>query len=301
MTAGNASAVAEICRRLDGLPLAIELAAAHANVLTPAMLLARLEPRLPMLRWPAQDMPARHQTLSAAIAWSYDLLADAECALFRRLGAFVGGFTLDAAGWEAHEGARVTGSSSSDTLDLVSSLVDKSLVLVAEPVGEEPRFGMLETIREFALDRLRASGELESARHEHAAYFPVLVERVEPELTGPAQAIWMSRLEREHANMRAALDWLAERGAGEEELRLAVALRRFWRSRGYPREGQRCLEGALSRTPTAAPALRARALDGAGLFLHLLGQGERAAARYEEALAMALDRVTMRHWWRRCS
>jgi non-specific serine/threonine protein kinase len=282
LTAENAAIISEICLRLDGLPLAIELAAARANVLTPAALLAHLELRLPLLHWTARDMPTRHQTLHAAIAWSYALLTAAEQALFCRLGVFVGGFASEAA-----EALLLEGEGEGATITQIGSLVDKSLLLVGEPLGDEPRFGMLETIREFALEQLQASGANESARKRHAAFFLDLAERAAPELTGPSQIVWMTRLEREHANLLAALDWLAARGEGDAELRLAVALQRFWRSRGYPREGRRRLEGALARIPDAPPTLRMLALDGAGFFAQQREDVERAVALHEEALSLA--------------
>jgi predicted ATPase/DNA-binding CsgD family transcriptional regulator len=282
LTEENAATISEICLRLDGLPLAIELAAARANLLTPAALLAHLEPRLPLLHWDARDLPARHRTLRSAISWSYELLTAQERALFCRLGVFVGGFSIEA--------ARALISNDEDDateISRVGSLVDKSLLQARAPRGEETRLTMLETIREFALEQLHASGAHEDARNSHAAFFLDLAERAAPELTGPAQTTWMTRLEREHPNLLAALDWLAARGEGEAELRLAVALRRFWRSRGYPLEGQQRLEAALLRTPDAAPALRMLALEGAGFFAQQREDDEPAVALQQEALSLA--------------
>jgi predicted ATPase/DNA-binding CsgD family transcriptional regulator len=298
----NAAAVAELCHRLDGLPLAIELAAARSNVLAPAALLVRLEQRLSLLRWEARDLPARHRTLRAALDWSYSLLSTEEQALFRRLGTFAGGFDLGAGCWvsgvggeDRHPVTPNTQNLTPETLDVVASLVDKSLVMPAgtPPWGtsvpaEVPRFGLLETIREYARERLEAAGEAEDAARRHADYFLALAERAAPELTGARQPEWLTRLEREHANLTAVLRWLEARRDWDELLRLAAALGHYWRYRGYLREGLHWLDLGLERS-TAPPALRVRALDAAGALSLLVGEHEQASARYEAALAVARE------------
>ena len=281
LTEGNAPAVAEVCRRLDGLPLAIELAAARAKVLPPAALLARLEKRLPLLTGGARDQPARLRTMLDAIAWSHDLLSPEERVLFRRLAAFVGGFTLEAAAAVVTP-ARDAGI---EVLEGVASLVDKSLLQQAdepEADGSEPRYLMLETVREFGLEQLEASGEAEAIRERHAAYFVGLVGDLAPRLYGEAR--WLDRLAAELANARAALAWTLEHEAAEAALRLATGLGWFWYSRGDSREGERWLRAALTRS--GGGAARADALVGAA-FLATLRDAAAAVALAEEGLAVA--------------
>ena len=273
LTDENAAAVARICRGLDGLPLAIELAAARMTVLSPQALLARLGGRLALLTDGAQDVPERLRTMRAGIAWSYDLLSASEQSLFRRLAVFAGGFGLAAAEFEC-PGER------SAALDTVAALVDQSLVQRTTPEGVEPRFAMLETIGEFALERLRDSGEEAEARRSHAAYFRRLAESAEPGLRGPDQQEWRDRLEADLDNLRAALAWGTSESAGDEDaahgLRLAGALWYFWFQRGLPGEGRRWLTRALARVGTAGTD-RAQALLGAGTLAWR--QGDFAAAR----------------------
>ena len=210
LTAENAAAVAAICRRLDGLPLAIELAAARVKVLPPAALLARLEQRLPLLTGGGRDLPARQQTMRDTIAWSYDLLPAAEQALFRRLAVFVGGFTLEAA--EA-----VAGAAGIDVLEGIASLIDSSLLRQEAGAGGEPRYTMLETVREYGLEQLTAHDALARTQLAHATYFLTLAERAAAhgEMQFARTRYWTDRLEAEHANLRAALTHLAEvEGAG---------------------------------------------------------------------------------------
>src|SRR5258706_4178102 len=236
----NARALAEICVRLDGLPLAIELAAARIKLLPPKALLARLEHRFQVLTSGAQDVPARQQTLYNALAWSYHLLDAEEQRLFRRLSAFACCCTLTA----LEAVYRDLGDMPAYVLDGVASLIDKSLVQT-EQEEEEPHFEMLQTIREFGLEVLHVSGEMERTRRAHTAYYLRLAEEAEPELVGPQQAAWLERLEGEYENLRVALQWLLE-PAGDEEygdrqemaLRLAVALWGFWNIRGRWREGR---------------------------------------------------------------
>jgi non-specific serine/threonine protein kinase len=252
-TSENAPAIAEICHRLDGLPLALELAAARIKILSPAALLARLDRRLPLLTGGARDLPERQQTLRDTIAWSYDLLTQEEQALFRRLAVFVGDWMLDAA--EA-----VAGDLGGTVLDGVSSLVEKSLVQAAQGTEGEPRFGMLETVREFGREQLEASGEGDATRDRLAAWCLALVEQFEPALWGGNIApTGVARLEEELPNLRAAVNWLLAQGEVTRALRLVVAAEDFWTQRHLTdAELHRWLETALAAVP-AAPA-RDRAL-----------------------------------------
>jgi predicted ATPase/DNA-binding CsgD family transcriptional regulator len=277
----NSPAVAEICVRLDGLPLAIELAAGWSTVLTPPELLERIERRLPLLRWGAQDVPQRHQTLRAAIGLSFDSLEAPLQAFFRRIAVFVGGWTLEAA-----EAVGRTGEDGLDLLEAVRALVQKSLVQPATEAGGGPRFQLLETIREYGVEHLATSGDLDPVREKHAAYFLALAEQAESEVTGPEQRTWIRRLEQEHDNLRAALKWAAERGQPDIELRLASALAPFWWGRGYLVEGRRWLEGALARGSGALPSLRVRAVGRCGWLAHGQGDFDRALELHEECLRL---------------
>ncbi len=239
LTDANSPAIAELCRRLDGLPLAIELAAPRVKLLSPQALLALLSQRFQLLIGGPSTAPVRQQTLQNAIQWSYDLLRTQEQRLFRRLSVFMGGWTLEAAEVVcAGEGERV--------LDGMTSLLDKSLLQRIEQDGEEPRLLMLMTMREYGWDRLRESEEMEQAQHAHAAYFLALAEEAEAHLRGADQVIWLARLEREHENLREALRCCVAYEAGELALRLCAALWRFWLTRGYLGEGRRWLETVLS-------------------------------------------------------
>ncbi len=286
LTPANAVAVGTICERLDGLPLAIELAAARSKLLPPASLLERLDHRLSLLTEGAVGQPARLQSLREAIAWSHDLLSPEEQALFRRLAVFAGGFTLEAA--EAVGYGEEESPHASTPLALVAVLLDRSLLRRSDD-GEEPRFGMLETIREFALEQLAAAGEEAALRRRHAAFYLALAERSEPALYGPDQAAGFAALTRDHANLRAALTWLLETGDAATGLRLAVALGRFWHVGGYLGERQRWLTDSLAWCGDAPAALRAKALrllgDGA------LDTGDLAAARtfYQRSLNLARE------------
>ena len=292
-TDADAPAVAEVCRRLDGLPLAIELAAAWTRLLSPPALLARLDRRLPLLTGGPGDLPARQQTLRVAFAWSHELLAEPEQALFRRLAVFRGGATLDAA--EAVD--RAASTTLAPVLEGVAALADQSLVQVRE-VGGEPRVQLLETVREFGLERLAESGEEEATRAAHADYFLSLAEATYAQLTGPALPARLERLEREQDNLRAALHWFLGRGEAEPALRLASALARFWFLRGRFSEARTALEAALALSGAAAPTpVRARAL--LALAQHARWRqgdyaGGRAAAEESLAVARALgDRAGM--------
>jgi predicted ATPase/class 3 adenylate cyclase/DNA-binding CsgD family transcriptional regulator len=288
VTNANAPAVAEICVRLDGLPLAIELAVARVKVLPPPALLARLGQRLQMLTGGARDAPTRQQTLRNTIEWSYQLLKAVEQRLFRRLSVFVGGCTLEAI--EAVCVALETSTPTMSVLDGVTSLLDKSLLQQREQEGGEPRLLMLETIREYGLEALEASGELEVTLQAHATYYLRFAEEAEPELDGPQQAVWLERLEREHYNLRAALQWSLERGeAGsplEIAIRLSAALRRFWIVHSHWSEGRNFLERALAGSKGVATSLRAKALITAANLANIQADNDRAEALAEESLAL---------------
>ncbi|HEX6605488.1 MAG TPA: tetratricopeptide repeat protein [Chloroflexia bacterium] len=282
LTEENAPAVAALCVRLDGLPLAIELAAARSKLLPPAAILARLESRLGLLTGGPRDLPARQQTLRAAIAWSYDLLDPAERAFFARLGIFVGGCTFQAIESVCDCAALAEGGA----LDGVASLLDKSLLRQATAGAAEPRYLMLETIREYAAEQLRAGDEAGEIARRHAAYYTALAEAAEPELTGAEQSNWVARLEEEHANLRAALAWALDHDPAAA-LRLGGALWRFWWMRGHLAEGRRAIEAALARGGGEAPGLRAKAENAAGGLAWFQSDVPAAVAHYEASLALA--------------
>ena len=275
VTARNARPVAEICTALAGLPLAIELAATRVGVLPPAALLERLNRPLELLKGGAPDAPERQRTIRATIDWSYELLEPQDQRLFMRLAVFAGGCTLEAA-------ESVCGDDL-DVVDGLASLTDCGLIRV-EGTDEAPRFALLEPIREYAVERLEESGEAEQPRRRHAAYFLGLAEEAEPNLRG-SPGDWLNRLEREHANFRAALDRLEASGDSETALRLAAALWRFWYLKGHLAEGRRRLESILptDERPTAA---RAKALNGAAVMAVNTGDSQAAKLRAEEALAL---------------
>jgi len=259
MTEGNGAAVAAICHQLDGLPLAIELAAGRSKLFSPQALLPRLKSRLKLLVGGAQDLPLRQQTLRKTIDWSYDLLEEDEKRLFRRLAVFVGGCTLEA----AEAVCNTNRDLEIDVLEAVSVLVDKSLLRQEAEIDGEPRLLMLETIREYAVERLAASGETEAIRWLHATFFLAVAEQSDLKLRSAEQSTWRRRLVVEHDNLRAALRWTLESQEAEIGLRLAGALLLFWRFCNRPREGRSWLEqmlvqpGAEARTPARAKALRA--------------------------------------------
>jgi predicted ATPase/transcriptional regulator with XRE-family HTH domain len=255
LTATNAAAIAQICERLDGLPLAIELAAARAALLSPQALLARLEQQLLTLAGGARDLPARQQTMRAAIAWSYDLLAPAERVLCRRMAVFA-----DGAAFEAIQAVAPPELPADTLADLVASLVHKHLIQRADDDPDSPRFEMLETIRAFGLERLRAAGELDATHEAHARYLLALAEAASPHLMGPEQAAWFRMLTREINNLRAAVQHWLERGAWPEAARLVWALWRFWWVRGLHREAGAWMETLLAHAPPSlAPLHRAQA------------------------------------------
>ncbi len=311
MTNANARAIAEICARLDGLPLAIELAAARSKLLPPEALLRRLQHRLQILTSGARDVPARHQTLRNTIQWSYDLLSPQEQRLFRQLSVFVGGCSLQAG--ETVCAAPDDSDGTGQILDEMASLIDKSLLQQIEQEGDEPRLVMLETIREYALECLTTSGEMQAARHAHAAYYLALAEKAEPALFGAQQAMWLERLEQEHDNLRAALAWLLEqaeamedgqfaRDAREMALRLGAAARRFWMIHGHYSEGRTFLERALavgaahpgdgraSLAGTRAMAsVRAKALNAVAQLALNQSDHDQAETFAEESLALSRE------------
>jgi len=291
LTRDNARAVAEICMRLDGLPLAIELAAARIKVLPPPAMRSRLAQRFPLLVAGPRDLPDRHQTLRAAIVWSEDLLEPEERAVFRRLSVFVGGFTLEAARAVAAENL------AADSLEIIAALVNKNLVRQEPTKNAEPRFGMLETIREYAWEQLTASGEVDRTRGQHLEYFVALAERAKGLFDSQHAHEWLAVMEQEYDNFRAVLGWAAERGHVDAELRLASAICRFWFLRGSVGEGYRWVDAALAKSREASPPLRAKLLHGtAALARQMQGDQERAVALDQEGLALARsvgDRETM--------
>jgi predicted ATPase/transcriptional regulator with XRE-family HTH domain len=294
LTAENAAAVAAICRRLDGLPLALELAAARLRLLSPQALLARLEQRLPTLVDGARDLPERQRTLRATLRWSFDLLPFDAQGIFRRFSVFAGGATPEAV-VAVCAPDRQSASSDVDALEGLAALVDHSLLRQVEPatgMGER-RFRMLETIREFADELLAASGERTATQQAHASYQTSLVELAEPALYGPNQASWMERLDAEVNNFRAALRWTCDAEERELGLRIAGSLWYFWFSRGYLREGRtwydRLLttaDGATERAPVA-PAVLAKALGGAAWLAYVQTDYDQAILRADESLALA--------------
>jgi predicted ATPase/DNA-binding CsgD family transcriptional regulator len=302
--------VAEIVSRVDGLPLAIELAAARLKALPPAALLQRLEQRLPLLSGGARDLPLRQQTMRDTIGWSYDLLSNDEQALFRRLAVFVGGFTLGAAEAIGFGGTDTADerqpSTPIDAVDGITALIDHSLLRQSTGAGNEPRYTMLETVREYARERLVASDEGDVIHRQHAAFFTAFAEAadgnpstwqtlpatvgpvwtVRLKLIGPRQADWLNRLEADHDNLRAALDWLAHSAAPEAFLRLARSLAIFWLFRGPYEEGRAWLEQALVRDGNSSPLLRRDALYGLGLLAVAQGDVARAESCFDESLAV---------------
>jgi predicted ATPase len=291
-TPANTRAIAEICVRLDGLPLAIELAAARVKLLPPQALLARLGHRLQVLTSGARDAPVRQQTLRSMLAWSYNLLDAQEQRLFRRLSVFVGGCTL-----EAVEGLYTAlGEMPADVLDGVASLIDKSLLRPSEQEGGEPRLLMLATIREYGLEVLASSGEMESTLRAHAHYYLRLAKDAEVEIGGPRQAAWLNRLERDHDNLRAVLQWSLEQAGNKEAienersmetaLRLGGALRSFWVVHGHISEGRSFLERALAVREGIKAPVQAKALIVAGHLAFIQSDYDRAEPLFQQSLVL---------------
>lgn len=282
LTDRNATAITRICRRLDGIPLAIELAAARIRLLSPEQIAARLDNRFNLLTGGSRTALPRQQTLRALIDWSYDLLADKERIVLRRLAVFVGGWTLEAAEHVTLDGQ--AGIGSDEVLDLLSHLVDKSLVMVEKTRGET-RYQMLETIREYAQTKLDESGEAVHVRARLFDFFSRLAEQAEPKLDGQEQQSWLARLETEHANLSAALKWSENKPEGSANgLRLAAPLWRFWEMHGHFREGRHWLEELLQANPHAPDSIRAKALMGAGTCAWRQGDYARATDLHRQAL-----------------
>jgi predicted ATPase/class 3 adenylate cyclase/DNA-binding CsgD family transcriptional regulator len=305
LTGANAADVVELCRRLDGLPLAIELAATRARLLPPSAMLARLAgptgaSSLSLLTGGPRDQPARLQTIRNTIAWSYDLLEPDEQALFRRLAIFVGGCTLDAieavAAWVPDaEASSAASRMTTDILDLVESLLAQSLLRRGEGPDGEPRFTMLETIHEYGLESLGLTGELEALHRWHAEYFLSLAETAEVGMRGSEQIRWLGRLEGERDNMRAALEWsLSSRGDADLALRLSGALAWYWYNRAHLGEARSWLAQALGRGP-GSPLSRVKALAGAGRLAHIQHDSATALPLLGECLALA--RRLGDRWW----
>ncbi len=280
LTGENADAIVQVCRRLDGIPLAIELAAARTPVLSVEQIAARLDKAFQLLGAGSRTNLPRHQTLKAAMDWSYDLLSDQERILLRRLSVFAGRFAI-----EGVEAICVGGGIGADeVLDIFTRLVEKSWVVV-EHEGES-RYRLLETVRQYSQDSLRESGEAGRIQEQHRNWYLALAERIEPELLGPDESVWLDCLDLEHDNLRAALQWSLANRETEAELRLAGALGWFWFRRGYWSEGRDRLEGALARSQGEPTRARARALYRAGFLTWRIGDYRRAVALSEEGLTL---------------
>lgn len=283
LTSANAQPVVEICSRLDGLPLAIELAAARTRLFPPSTLLQRLSSSLTLLTGGAKDAPLRQQTLRNTIDWSYGLLTDAEQRLFARLSVFAGGWTYEAAAQACGPDADL------DVLDGLTSLVEKSLVReedVQTHSFEESRFHMLDTIREYAAEKLSESGDAGRARLNHATYFSSLAESAAVGFRGPDQKTWTDRMELELDNLRAALQWSARDGHNDIGLRIAADLGMFWKDRGHLSEGRQWLETLLTGAETVDTSIRAHALDTVGMTARWLGDFAQSRVYLEESLRL---------------
>lgn len=283
LTEDNAQTVAEICRRLDGLPLAIELAAGRIKFLTPQAILARLSDSLSLLKGGARNLPARQQTMRATIQWSYDLLTEEEKQLLNRLAVFTSGFTLEAAEMVSNEKRDLN----IDTLDAVSSLGDKSLLSQSEIADGEPRFWMLTVVREFALEALEQSGELHEIKRQHADFYAQLCISAEPYLFSAKAEQWLTLLEREHDNLRAAIEW-SLRDEPETALLIVGRIYSFWLVHGYLSEGRKWMTQALDRTGEKTnPKLLVKAYQGLGYLSMRQGDLEEAALYFEKSLTLA--------------
>jgi len=286
LSSNNVSVVVQICQRLDGIPLAIELAAARTRVLAVEQIAARLDDWFQLLTRSNSSALPRHQTLKATMDWSYSLLAEKERTLFRQLSVFAGGWTLEAAQAVCSDGV-----GQAEFLDLLTQLVDKSLVIM-ELIGPEARYRLLETVRQYGLSRLQESGEIDDARRRHRDWYLALAEHAAPELGGSQQVVWFDRLEAEHDNLRAALEWsLAEKDGAEAGLRLTGALRWFWARRGHWREGRKWLNAALKRSGEVPPSASSRALLGATHFAWRGGDYGHATTLGQKGLALSRQRA----------
>ena len=278
VTESTRPAVVELCARLEGLPLAIELAAARTRLLTPAAMLDRLDRRLDLLAAGPRDVPGRHRALRLTLDWSFELLTAEQRRVFARLGVFVGTWDLDAA-------ESVCGAGEGLLLDHVSAVAEESLIR-REP-GDDARFAMLETVREYALERLREAGEEDDARARHARYFLAFAQEAHDALGGPEQAGSLAQLEREHDNLRAAQSYFREQGEAELLLQMSAWLWRFWQIHGHLDEGRRALEAALAADVDGDPRLHVRVLNGAGVLAAEQGDFEAAESFFEPALVLA--------------
>src|SRR5215207_129980 len=279
----NAPAVAEICLTLEGIPLAIELAAARVGTLSIEQISQRLEDSLKLLTGGSKTQMAKQRTLRRALDWSFELLSEEEMELFGRLSVFAGGWTLEAseavgAGGDVEEG---------EVLDLLSELVDKSLVVARERQESGVRYRMLEPIRQYAREKLEEGGEGEEARRRHATFFLALAEEAEPRLRGPEDVEWLERLETEHDNLRVALSWTLERGDAELALRLGGALGIFWHTHGHQGEGRKWLEAALAKDDRASVAARLKALEALFWLTYDQSDLDRAEAVAQEGLKLS--------------
>ncbi|HKW51961.1 MAG TPA: tetratricopeptide repeat protein, partial [Candidatus Eisenbacteria bacterium] len=282
LTPAHARALAELLHRLEGVPLAIQIAAARINVLSPAAMLERLQGQTLLSTEMARDVPARHHTLRDTIQWSHGLLDKDEQELFHQLAVFAGGWTLEAV--EVIAQRQDSGAPLWQTLE---SLVDKSLVQTQRVGGADFRYRMLETVREYALERLVASGKLEATRQRHADYYLVVAEQAEREWYGPEEKTWLLRMEQEHANVQAVLRWAGAKRDGELSLRVAAALADFWWVSDHLRDGRRSLEQALAIGGEAPSRLRAKALIGLGFLVALMGEAQEARGLLQHAVDLA--------------
>ncbi|MCA1677574.1 MAG: tetratricopeptide repeat protein [Actinobacteria bacterium] len=291
LSAYVAPAVAEICRRLDGIPLALELAAARVDSLTPQEIEAHLDDRFALLRKRGPAAYARHATLAAALDWSHELLAPAERALLRRLSVFAASFDAEGAAAVCVPGDAPGESEleQEEVSELLARLTSKSLVVPEPDASPQPRYRLLETIRAYAAERLEEAGETPALRRAHAGHYLALAERAEPKLTGPEQAVWFKRLDSEHANLRAAIEWSLSHGKPDWALRLAGALVLFWHVRCQYGAGRELLGAALSAGESEAAGLRAKALWGVGLMASMAGDIEGAVPRLDQCIGLCDD------------
>lgn len=281
LTNDNARSIAAICRNLDGLPLAIELAAARIRILSPEAILDRLDRRLSLLTGGGKDLPVRHQSVRATVDWSYGLLSEDEQTIFRRLAVFKGGFTITAA-------ESVVGPVGDSTLDGIASLLNASLIVKTSSFDDEPRFRMLEVVREYAVELYEASNEVDTVRRRHAAFFLAMGEEAEEHLRAAQSAEWFDRLERENDNLRAVLSWSLERDI-ETATRLSAKIPMFWIQRGLLTEGQRWLQASMAVDNCERdPTLRCRQLMGLGVLSRFQGDPKRAESLFREALSLGV-------------
>lgn len=285
LTSANAAAIAGICARLDGIPLAIELAAARMRHFSAPAVLAQLEHGLSVLRGTMQDAPARQQTLHGTIAWSYQLLEPAEQRVFRRLAVFAGGATLEA----ASQVCAAPDETGEQVTEVLVALVDKSMAQHQGQDESDTRYWLLQTLSEYGLERLAESGELDTIQAAHAAFYLSWLERLAPLLSGAEQVRWLDRLDQEYENVRMAIEWLSggtQEETAEQALRLCVALLGYWEIRGYFREGMAFIERALANSPALASSTRAQALHGAGFLALLQDDNERAERFLRESQSL---------------